>query len=159
MLDGSPKVHLHADDFWHFIRHGAIAPYLPEARVQNGVVIGVLASAAERYAKGGYLVVVDGIVGPWFLQPFRMLGTLVHYVVLRPPLELAIERCRERGGDMLADPATIAELHRQLSSPGELEAHVLETGHQTSEQLLERIVSALDNGAFRLAPTRSSAAS
>jgi hypothetical protein len=24
-------VHLRADDFWHFIRKGAIPPYLPEA--------------------------------------------------------------------------------------------------------------------------------
>jgi ABC-type multidrug transport system ATPase subunit len=28
---GSPKVHLYADDFWHFIKNGAVAPYLPQA--------------------------------------------------------------------------------------------------------------------------------
>src|SRR3712207_5224908 len=56
---GSPKVHLHSDDFWHFIKHGAIAPYLPEAHEQNKVVIDVLAKAAAGYAKGGYLVIVD----------------------------------------------------------------------------------------------------
>lgn len=26
-----PSVHLHTDDFWHYIRRGWIAPYLPEA--------------------------------------------------------------------------------------------------------------------------------
>ncbi|MGO4843265.1 AAA family ATPase, partial [Rhizobiaceae sp. 2RAB30] len=26
---GSPKVHLHTDDFWHFIRNRLIQPYLP----------------------------------------------------------------------------------------------------------------------------------
>jgi predicted kinase len=62
-----PAVHLHSDDFWHFIRKGAIPPYLPESRKQNEVVMAVLAKAAEGYAQGGYFVVVDGIVGPWFI--------------------------------------------------------------------------------------------
>ncbi|MGR6034988.1 MAG: AAA family ATPase [Candidatus Nitrosoglobus sp.] len=82
----SPKVHLHSDDFWHFIKNGAIQPYLPEAQEQNAVVMNVLAGGAEGYAKGGYFVVVDGIIGPWFLQPFRRLAAPLHYVVLRPPL-------------------------------------------------------------------------
>jgi hypothetical protein len=49
----------------------------------------VLAKAAERYAQGGYFVVVDGIVGPWFIHPFKSLKQPVHYVVLRPALEAA----------------------------------------------------------------------
>ena len=28
------------------------------------------AEAAKRYARGGYDVIVDGIVGPWFLEPW-----------------------------------------------------------------------------------------
>lgn len=54
---GSPKVHLHADDFWHFIKNGAVAPYLPEAHEQNSVVVKILAKAAQGYAQGGYFVV------------------------------------------------------------------------------------------------------
>jgi adenylate kinase family enzyme len=48
----SPKVHLHADDFWHFIKAGAIAPWQPEAHEQNATVMDVLAGAAARYAEG-----------------------------------------------------------------------------------------------------------
>ena len=32
---GCTKVHLPADDFWHFIRQGAILPWLPAAREQK----------------------------------------------------------------------------------------------------------------------------
>lgn len=71
---GSPKVHLHSDDFWHFIKNGVIPPYLPEAHEQNVVVVDVLTKAASGYAGGGYFVVVDGIVGPWFLEPFRKIA-------------------------------------------------------------------------------------
>lgn len=149
---GSPKVHLHADDFWRFIRHGALAPYLSEAHAQNGTVVEVLAGAAERYAGGGYFVVLDGIVGPWFLPPFRTLRVPVHYVVLRPPLADALRRCRERGGDTLSDPGTITALHGQLASLGALERHVLRTDGQHPQQTLEAVVEALRSGAFRLSP-------
>jgi len=147
---GTPKVHVHADDFWHYIQHGAVAPYLPEAHAQNSVVMNVVAKAAEEYASGGYLVVVDGIVGPWFLRPFEELVVPLHYVVLRPPLEEAIRRCRERGGDTLTDPAPIASLHRQLSSLGELERHVLRTDGLTPHETLTVVIEAVQSGAFRL---------
>jgi hypothetical protein len=82
----TPAVHLHSDDFWRFIRNGAIPPYLPEAHEQNSVVISALAGAAATYTAGGYHVIVDGIVGPWFVD--RFCAALdpapgqVHYVVL-----------------------------------------------------------------------------
>lgn len=149
-VPGSPKVHLHTDDFWGFIKTGYIAPYLPEARAQNEVVVDVFAKVAEGYARGGFFVVLDGIVGPWFLPTFRALSVPLHYVVLRPPLEIAIQRCGERGGDTLTDPAVIADLHRQMSSLGELERHVLVTDELDREALLDRVIAATRSGAYRL---------
>ncbi|WP_081077061.1 ATP-binding protein [Burkholderia pseudomultivorans] len=147
---GSPKVHLHSDDFWHFIKNGAIQPYLPEAQQQNSVVMNVLAGVAEGYAKGGYFVVVDGIIGPWFLPPFRRLAAPLHYVVLRPPLDVAILRCQERGGDTLTDPEPITALHRQFSSLEQLERHVLATGGRTRYETLGEVIEAVERGKFRL---------
>jgi Predicted nucleotide kinase len=147
---GSSKVHLHADDFWHFIRNGAVAPYRPEAHRQNGVVMNVLAKAAEGYAKGGYFVIVDGIIGPWFLAPFQALSVPLHYLVLRPPLEAAIRRCRDRGGDTLTDPETITELHRQFSSLGPFERHAFPTEGYGPQDLLRATSAALSSKAFRL---------
>jgi len=146
-----PAVHLHADDFWRFIRRGAVPPYLPEAQRQNEVVIDVLTRAADGYAAGGYFVIVDGIIGPWFLEPFRALRAPTHYIVLRPPLAAAIERCRLRGGDTLTDPGPIAALHEQLGSLGELERHVLETDGQSRQDTLRAVAEALESSAFRLA--------
>ncbi|MGR9296219.1 ATP-binding protein [Rhizobium leguminosarum] len=148
---GSPKVHLHSDDFWHFIKNGVIPPYLPAAHEQNIVVVDVLTKAAAGYAGGGYFVVVDGIVGPWFLEPFRKIATPLHYVILRPPLDVAIRRCRERGGDTLTDPGPIAELHRQFSSLGAFERHVLSTDGQGRKETLGAVIEAVQSGAFRLA--------
>jgi len=148
---GSPKVHLHADDFWHFIKHGAIQPYLPEAHGQNAVVLDVLANAAAGYARGGYFVIVDGIVGPWFLAAFAAISPPVHYIVLRPPLQAAIERCRTRGGQTLSDPGPITALHQQFCALGPLERHVLATAGEDREDVLARVTAALDSDEFRLA--------
>lgn len=154
-LPGAAKVHLHADDFWHFIRHGALAPYLPQAHGQNAAVVDALASAAQGYARGGLFVIVDGIVGPWFLPPFRALAVPVHYLVLRPPLGEAIRRCRERGGDTLTDPEVIAGLHGQLAALGELERHVLATDGHSPQDTLEAVRAALDAGFHRIGPLRA----
>jgi hypothetical protein len=143
-------VHLHGDDFWHFIRQGAIPPYLPEAQKQNECVMDVLAQAAEGYAKGGYFVIVDGIVGPWFLDPFRRLRQPVHYVVLRPELGAAIKRCRLRGGETLSDPIPITALHQQFSGLGALESHVIETAGQSPDETLTAVWTALHSGNHRL---------
>ncbi len=148
---GAPKVHLHTDDFWHFIKNGAIPPYLPDAHQQNGIVIDILAKAAQGYAKGGYFVIVDGIVGPWFLAPFWALSVPLHYIVLRPPLDVAIARCRERGGDTLSDPEPITALHRQLSDLGELQRHMLPTDGLAPQETLRAVIEAVQGGAFRLA--------
>ncbi|MDI6834471.1 MAG: AAA family ATPase [Rhizobiaceae bacterium] len=147
---GSPKVHLHADDFWHFIKNGAIAPYLADAHNQNAVVMEVLAQAAERYAGGGYFVVVDGIVGPWFLSSFKRLSVPVHYVILRPPLDAAIRRCKERGGDTLSDPGPITELYNQFSSLDAFERHALRADGHSRENTLAAVIRAVERGLYRL---------
>ncbi len=151
-LAGSPKVHLHSDDFWGFIRHGAIAPYLAEADQQNRVVMHVLANVVAGYAGGGYFVVLDGIVGPWFLPSFAEIKAPLHYVVLRPDLSAAIARCQARGGGMLADPAPITALHGQFAALGPLERHALDASGLDRSQTLAAVIAALDSGAFRLQP-------
>ena len=149
MASSGPAVHLHSDDFWHFIKKGAIPPYLPESLHQNEVVMSVLAGAAEEYAKGGYFVVVDGIVGPWFIHPFRRLKQPLHYIVLRPALDAAIERCRLRGGDTLADPGPISALYQQFSRLGEFENHVIETVGHSPHDTLAAVHAGLVSGRFR----------
>jgi len=123
---------------------------LPEAHGQNKVVVEVLAKAAEGYVRGGYFVVVDGIIGPWFLEPFKALTVPLHYIVLRPVLDVSIRRCRERGGDTLTDPMPITALYQQLSSLGELERHVLRTKGHSPQDTLNEVTRAVYSGAFRL---------
>lgn len=150
----SPSVHLHTDDFWHYIRQGRIAPYLPESHRQNQVVIDVVAQAAFGYARGGYQVIVDGIVGPWFLQPFRdashTVGIPLHYLVLRPDEETTLHRATSRSSDALTDPAPVRDLYRQFSHLAELEPHAFDTTTLNVHETADAALSAIHEGRYVL---------
>lgn len=135
----SPSVHLHTDDFWHFIVGGFIPPYLEESDQQNRLVLEILAKAAFGYAAGGYQVFCDGVIGPWALQPF--LGNAksseldLHYLVLRADQPTTLARATARtGADALTDPEPIRSLINQFASLGELEEHTVDTTGQDVEQ-------------------------
>ena len=152
-----PSVHLHSDDFWHSIKQGWIAPYLPEADRQNRVVLRVLASAAFGYAGGGYQVICDGIVGPWFVDLFRAAAEEhalpLHYVILRPDQRTTLERATSRtGDDALTDPEPIRSLHGQFSRLGVHETHVLESTDLTAEATADRVLQGVARGVYLLDP-------
>jgi cytidylate kinase len=127
-----PTVHLHTDSFYVWIRTGFVLPYLPEAVPQNEVVSRVIVSAAGDYARGGYDVVIDGILGPWALEPFRALTPA--YVVLRPTLEVALARATAREGRALTEVGPIRGLYGAFAQLGDLEAYVIDSTGQTPEE-------------------------
>lgn len=149
-----PSVHLHTDDFWGCIRRGGVAPYLPAAHRQNQVVIGVVARAAFGYAAGGYHVLCDGIVGPWFLDAFRAAATAyerpLHYVVLRPDLVTTLRRATARGAAALTDPAPIRSLHGQFAALGPYEPHVIDSTGLGTRATADAVRRGVDSGRFLL---------
>lgn len=147
---GIPKVHLHTDDFWSYIKHGHIEPWLPEAAEQNRMIMDICASVARLYARNGYLVVLDGVIGPWSLPPYQALDVPVHYILLRAPVEVAVARCQARGGDSLSDPVVVAEIHAMFDDMGDYERHVLPIGHLDRDATRAAVESAVMSGAYRL---------
>lgn len=148
--------HLHTDDFYVYIRKGYIEPWLPTAHGQNTTIMEAASESAMAYARGGYFTVVDGIVGPWFLPPFRERaardGIAIDYVVLRPSKATAISRgvAREERGAM-RDEKVIAQMWDHFADLGVLERHALDNGGHTTIQTAEAILNGLAAGTFRLA--------
>ena len=149
-------VHLHTDDFWRHVVSGGIAPFLPEADQQNHVVLDVVAGAACTYAAGGFVTVVDGIVGPWMLDHFtiearRHVGLPLHYVVLRPGREIALRRAQQRtAAAALRDEAPILSMWDQFADLGDLEAHVLDTSQQEPGATLDLVSAGIQAQRFLL---------
>jgi hypothetical protein len=149
-------VHLRADAFWHSIARGWIPPWLGESHAQNQVVMDVLASAACRFAVGGYTVVVDGIVGPWFIDVFlraaQPVAIRLDYVILRPSEGTAVARAINRNADELRDTGPIRQLYQAFTDLGPYEAHVIDTTDLDIEATAAAAWSGLRRGRFLLLP-------
>lgn len=149
-------VHLHTDDFWRSIVSGGVAPFEPEAHNQNHVVLDVIASAAIRYAVGGFVTVVDGVVGPWMLHHFldqarQHPDVLLHYVVLRPPRGVTVRRAQQRTDPTaLTDEIPVLGMWDQFADLGKLETHAFDTSHQTPQTSLDLIVDGIEGRRFLL---------
>ncbi|WP_350347649.1 AAA family ATPase [Agromyces sp. G08B096] len=150
-----PTVHLVTDHFYRYIRSGWIAPYLPEAQRQNEVVIDAIATAAAAYATGGYDVVIDGIVGPWFLDAFTRTaddrGLDLHYLVLRPDLESTIARALARTEDELRDDSVVRDLYEQFAELGRFAGHVLDTSGLDVDDTVDAVRTLVAGGHLRVA--------
>jgi len=152
----SPAVHLHADDFYdRYIKSGYLLPWLTEAQAQNATVADALAAAAFAYAQGGYWTIVDGVVEPWALKPYRELAQApniaLDYVVLRPnSADVALARVLERAMHGLNAENVVRELHRQFADLGALESHALDSTSQSADETARTILARLAKGEFRL---------
>ena len=129
--DMEKSVHMHTDDFYHDLSKGAISPHLPESNEQNLIVIEAFIEAAKRYARGGYDVIVDGIIGPWFLEPWLHIsrdGYEVHYIILRASKEETMQRAISRSKlDEKTNIELVEVMWEQFNSIGLYEQNVIDT--------------------------------
>jgi chloramphenicol 3-O-phosphotransferase len=144
------SVHIHTDDFYAWIARGFIEPWRPEAHEQNIVIIGAIAAVADRLAAGGYVAVVDGIVGPWFLEPWRALARPVSYVVLRPSVETAEHRAVTRGEHPLKDISVVGLMHAAFAELGPFERHVVDSTAATADETAADVLRRLAAGELTL---------
>jgi hypothetical protein len=114
----------------------------------------VIAEAACGYARGDYDVVLDGVVGPWALQPFRDAakrdGLDLYYVVLRPSLEVTLARGTARDATELTDVEPLKGMHAAFVGLGELERHIVDTREQSVEETADAVRARARSAAFAL---------
>jgi adenylate kinase family enzyme len=146
-------VHIHADNFWHYIVSGYIAPWLHGSDVQNEVVINAIAASALEYARAHYFVVVDGVIGPWLLNPFLMraarTGMEIDYVVLRPSEEVTLERATNRLNG-LSERWPVRKMYRAFAELGSLEANVIDSSAMSIEETVAAVIGRVLSGRVRL---------
>ncbi|TCC02775.1 AAA family ATPase [Kribbella soli] len=149
-----PTMHLTTDEFYRGIRTGFIAPYLPGAHRQNEVVVDAIVATVSVYARGGYDVVVDGIIGPWFLAPFRAAAAAgewtMSYVVLRPDLDTTLDRGQARPEPELTDADALTGLHGAFADLGALEPHAIDTTLLDAPRTAAEVRKAVASGDYLL---------
>jgi energy-coupling factor transporter ATP-binding protein EcfA2 len=139
------------DDFFAHVVGGRVAPWLPEARQQNEVVLQAAASAAGRFAAGGYTVVYDGVVGPWFLPLFTAATSLdgLSYVVLLPSEPECRERVAGRSGHGFTDAEATRRMHQEFARADVDPRHVLKNPAGPPSAVLAAILHRYDEGTLR----------
>ena len=157
LAEGTPgalAVHMHTDDFYAYIRKGYVEPWKPESRAQNVAVMEGLAAGAAAFASAGYEVLVDGIVGPWFFDPWTRQaaerGLDLRFVVLRPDEPSTVARGVAREGHPMRDAEVISFMWKQFADMGELEAHAVDSTHEGPETTAAALRARLEAGEFRL---------
>ncbi|HWL66378.1 MAG TPA: zeta toxin family protein [Actinomycetota bacterium] len=147
-------VHIRSDDFWHYIASAYVEPWLPASADQNAVVMSAVASAAARFVIGNYDTIVDGAIGPWFLDPFievaKGSGFVLDYVILRPDREVALARALKRVDGGLKERGPVLKMHEEFSSLAEFERYVLDSSAMSPEGTAAALRSGLEEGRFRV---------
>ena len=106
--------------------------------------------AAKRYARGGYDVIVDGVVGPWFLEPWRKVvreGYEVHYVILRAGKEETLKRavCRPKL-DRAANMELVEVMWEQFQNLRAYESNVIDTTDCSLEETVSMVMKKVADG-------------
>lgn len=144
------SVDLCMDDFYHSLCKGAIPPYLPESQSQNRIVMEALLGAAKCYASGGYDVIVDGVIGPWFLSPWLEAvqdGYAVHYFILRASKEETMRRALQRSKlDWKTNAALVETMWVQFQYLERYEPNVIDTSDASIEETVFLIKEKVEKG-------------
>jgi hypothetical protein len=138
------------DAFFAFLRRGYIEPWKPASHEQNTAVVEAAAAATGRLARH-LSVIYDGVVGPWFLPEFLAASrvSVLHYVVLLPPLEVCLHRVEHRAGHGFTDLDATRQMYEQFeAATREMSVHVL-TEDLPPQDLAELIRDGVGTGRFR----------
>jgi predicted kinase len=143
-------LHLVSDVFYGFPA-SPIDPTATESQHQNTVIMRALGCAARAFAEGGYQVVLDGVIGPWFLPTLaEEIGDAVSvaYVVLQVSEAEALGRVRERQGPGAS--ATVSHMVRASTELGTLQSHAVDTADRSPDEIFEAVQRGLSEGQFHL---------
>jgi adenylate kinase family enzyme len=153
-LSPAPVVYIEGDTFWHLIVKGGTATTQSQARKKNSrIVVKAMMLAALPYARGGYEVIVDFTIGPWFLGLFQayLKETPLDYVILCPSVTVCAERTAARAQGVLPDYSPYREVHAAFSDLGAFERYALRNDESDPATLAAQIRAGLVTGAYRLA--------
>lgn len=138
------------DQFFAFIDQGYIAPWTSPAHRQNEIVTKAAGAAAARLATGGYTVVYDGVIGPWFVETFTTATHLpfLHYAILLPPEPVCLERVRYRADHGFKDQQAARHMYQQFATAAVDPRYVL-TSTDAAVVLARQLFDLMHQGRLR----------
>lgn len=143
-------VHIESDVFFRFLAH-RVDPSLPDAHDQNSTVVRAYVAAAIEYSTGGYVVYLDGVIGPWMLPLIASMAPSIEYVLLHAPLDVALARTQGRTSQASAKPEVVGRMHEHFSEVLEsYQKHVIQTNGRSIEEVANEYRSGRATGVYVL---------
>ncbi len=144
-----PSALVRGDDFFAMIDRGYLPPWTAASHRQNEIVVGAAATAAGWLARGGYTVVFDGVIGPWFWQAFGAATGLaeIRYALLLPGEEVCVERVRLRAGHGFTDLEATRHMYREFAD-AQPEAQYLLTSSAPADEIAAAIFDLVGDGSL-----------
>lgn len=143
-------VHIETDLFFEMIQMGRINQMRPESDRQNQMVSRAVARAATAYAKALYAVFIDGVIGPHllpvYLDELHDAGTPVHFVLVRPTLEVALQRVASRDAARRMPEDMHQKLYGQFEAYGDFAGITIDNTSLTADQTADRVMDACGAG-------------
>lgn len=140
-----PLCYIEGDTFWSFIRKEG------ERGMQENfpVLIRSMTAAAIPWARKGFRVLIDFSIPPGFVETARKILKEVpfDFVVLRPSLEVCVERASTRKEGAIKDYESLKEFYALFE--GGILGPICDD-HADAASLARRIVEGLNEGRFRV---------
>ncbi|HKF46471.1 MAG TPA: hypothetical protein VKB38_03885 [Terracidiphilus sp.] len=142
----APLSYIEGDTFWSFISKegsGGMRQFFP-------VLMRSMTAAAVPFARSGYRVLIDFSIPPAFVDTARKILKEVpfDFVLLRPSLEVCINRAATREVGAITDRERIKEFY-PLFEEGSVEP--ICDDHADPSFLARQIFEGLNRGRFRVA--------
>lgn len=144
------SVVIESDKFYHFLTH-PLDPSTPESDAQNRAVLRAFFAAARAFADEGYDVIIDGVIGPWWLD---LIGDCLpdgfHYALLHAALDVTLLRvsARNRASEIRTGPDAVRIMHEKFDALIGFEAHTIHTDHMTPGEIADEIAARRIAGAL-----------
>jgi hypothetical protein len=102
--------------------------------------------------EGGYPVIYDGVIGPWFLPTFLAateLGT-VDYAMLLPSEDRCVRRIQSRVGHEFRDVEACRHMHHEFAGSDIDDRHVFADPPDDPEETADLVLAGLGEGTLRV---------
>lgn len=141
---------IETDRFFDFVSH-IIDPSKPAAEQQNNTVVSAYCSAASAYVRGGYDVILEGVLGPWLFPLVHREFDTFDYLLLHASRATVEERLFQRDGAESGMGDILERMYPQFERVlDSFSTNVLDTNSLSLPELVDRAERMLASGQCRL---------
>lgn len=139
------SVLIETDHFFEYLTE-PVDPSTSAAKAQNETVISAYTEATNAYRKGGYTVILEGVIGPWLFPILVPTLGRFNYFLLHTSLDTVRKRVSSRSSKQVS-LGKVARMHPQFEKVlADYGNHVIDTENSTPDAVAMKILAKIEDG-------------